>query len=78
MYLEQAILCRVEELCQKRGISLEEFSATSGVDLSRCDTAVNAGREETTIDTINQICGTLNVCATDFFNSDLFRNLKRK
>lgn len=62
MNINDAILARITQLCQERNISPTLVLPKTGEDI--------------TLEAVDAICAELQITVADFFNSDLFRNLK--
>lgn len=78
MNISEAVVKRIEELCNEKHLTINALSNISGVTQSTvndivCGTTYNAG-----IATIKKLCDGLEISVRDFFNSELFSFLDQE
>lgn len=61
MNIQQALKQRIQNLCQERNVSFDNYADRIG--------------ENTTIEDIELICNQLGISLADFFVNDLFQNI---
>ena len=70
MYLEQAIICRIKQLCKQNKITIEQLLKQSKLAKSTINTIKKNGNIK--IYTIFYICNALNMKINDFFCAEIF------
>lgn len=72
MKLTEAIAIRVKNLLSERGLSQYSLFKNGGVPRSTVSNVVNNNKKRVSTETIYQICATLDITLTEFFNDPLF------
>lgn len=72
MKLSEAIAQRVKNILNERGYSQYYLVKNGGVPSSTISDVVNCRKKRVSTDTIFQICSTLNLTLSDFFNDPIF------
>jgi transcriptional regulator with XRE-family HTH domain len=78
MNISQAIIRRIEELCQERNLSINALSNISGITQSTVNDIMSGKTYNTGIGTIKKLCDGLGISVRDFFDSELFINLEQE
>lgn len=78
MNISQAVAGRIEELCIERNITVNKLSTMAGVTQSTVNDIVNHKAKNIGIITIKKLCDGLDITITDFFDTDIFRNLEQE
>ncbi len=78
MNIGEAVKLRIEELCDKNGITVNKLAIISGITQSTLNNIVSGRNNSTTISTIKKICDGLEMPIQEFFNSKLFENLQQE
>ena len=78
MNIGEAVKLRILDLCQEKGITINKLSTSSGITQSTINNIVSGRNNITTISTIKKICDGLEITITEFFNSELFKNLEQE
>ena len=78
MTVGEAVKKRILDLCHERNISINKLSSISGVTQSTVNNIVSGRNNSTTVSTIQKLCDGLGITISDFFASDLFRNLEQE
>ena len=78
MNISQAVAERILELCRERDITVNKLSTLSVVTQSTVNDIVNHRAKNIGIVTIKKLCDGLDMTITDFFDTDLFRNLEQE
>ena len=68
----------VLELCKMNGITVNKLSTISGVTQSTVNDIVNRRAKNIGIVTIKKLCDGLNISITEFFDTDIFRQLEQE
>lgn len=76
MKIEQAIHQRIETLCKKQCMTLQELQQSSGISYTAFYRVLYGETSSPYISTIEKICNGLNISLAEFFLDDLFRNLE--
>ena len=78
MTIGEAVKERIIELCKDNNLTVNKLSTISGITQSTLNNITSGRNNSTTISTIKKICDGLEIEITDFFNSDLFKNLEQE
>ena len=75
MTLKEAIIQRILDLCEERGLTINKLSTVCGMTQSTINNIVNGRNKSTTAYTLKKICDGLDITIAVFFNDPLFRDL---
>ncbi len=78
MNISEAVSERILELCKMNGITVNKLSTISGVTQSTVNDIVNRRAKNIGIVTIKKLCDGLNISITEFFDTDIFRQLEQE
>lgn len=78
MNISQAIIKRIEGLCQERNMRINALCNISGVTQSTVNDIMNSKTYNTGIATIKKLCDGMGISIRDFFDCDLFSNLEQE
>ena len=78
MGVSGAIVDRVLELCRKEGITVNKLATLSGVTQSTVNEIVNGVSKNFGVVTLKKLCDGLGITLTEFFDTDVFRNLEQE
>ena len=78
MNISEAVSARILELCQQNNITVNKLSTISGVTQSTVNDIVNHKAKNIGIVTIKKLCDGFELSITDFFDTDIFRNLEQE
>ncbi len=78
MTVGEAVKCRILELCEKNGLSINKLCTISGVTQSTVNNIVSGRNNSATVSTIKKLCDGLGITIQDFFNTEQFRNLEQE
>ncbi|MGE4214168.1 MAG: helix-turn-helix domain-containing protein [Anaerotignaceae bacterium] len=78
MNIGEAIGNRILDLCNSRKISLNKLSTMCGITQSTLNNIVSGISKNPTVSTIKKVCDGLNISLSDFFDTDIFRNLDQE
>ncbi len=78
MNIGEAVKARILELCSERNLTVNKLSTISGVTQSTVNNIVGGRNNSTTVATVKKLCDGLGITITDFFTSDLFRDLEQE
>lgn len=78
MNISNAVAHRILELCKENNLTVNKLSTLSGVTQSTVNDIVNHKSKNIGIVTIKKLCDGLGVTITDFFETDLFKNLEQE
>ena len=78
MRLSEAVIRRINELCDERHITINKASNWSGVTQSTVSDIVNGVTKNPTVSTIKKLCDGFEISIREFFNSDLFDDLEQE
>lgn len=78
MNISQAVIKRIDELCNDRNLTINALCNISGITQSTVNDIVNGTTYNTGIATIKKLCDGLEINVREFFDSDLFINLEQE
>ena len=74
MYLKEAIELRIDELCKKKGITINKLATICGITQSTLANWKVRPKSNISTITILRICRGMNITIEEFFNNKLFKN----
>lgn len=78
MGIKEAVVLRIRELCEQNKIKFNTLANESGLTPSTVYSVLDEKRKDIGILVLKKICDGLNITITEFFDTDLFRNLEQK
>ena len=78
MTIGEACRVRILELCNERNITVNKLAIISGVTQSTLNNIVSGRNNSATISTIKKLCDGLDISISNFFESELFKNLEQE
>jgi transcriptional regulator with XRE-family HTH domain len=78
MYIKDAVVERFKELCAERGIKYNALATLSGVTPSTVYSMMKEKHRELSITLIKKLIDGLDMTVTEFFDTDVFRNLEQE
>lgn len=78
MFIKDAIVLRLQNICDKREIKYNELATLSGVTPSTVYSLMNSSRRDMSVITLKKLCDGLDMTITDFFDDDIFRNIEQE
>lgn len=78
MNVKDAVVKRFQELCNNRGIKINELANISGVTPSTAYSMMDPRRRDISIITIKKFCDGLELTLGEFFSTPYFDNLEQE
>lgn len=78
MNTHDAVVRRINELCQYRDLTYNGLSYCAGVSQSTIKSIMNGESRNPGIVTLKKLCDGLNISLPDFFDTEYFRNLEQE
>ena len=78
MGIKDAIVLRIKELCVQKGIKYNTLATDSGVTPSTVYRLLNEHRRDIGVIVLKKLCDGLDISISEFFDSDIFRNLEQE
>lgn len=78
MNTREAVVNRIYELCDERGISINKIANISAVPPSTVKNIIYGISENPGVVTIKKLCDGFDISLPEFFDTDLFRNLEQE
>lgn len=78
MDISEAVVLRLNELCAQRSITINRLATLSAVTQSTVSDFMRGSTKNIGIITLKKLVDGLDLTITDFFDSDLFRNLDQE
>lgn len=78
MGMKNAVVMRIKELCKEKGIKFNTLATESGVTPSTVYSLLDESRKDVGILVLKKLCDGMGISITDFFDSDIFRNLEQE
>ena len=69
---------RILELCRERNLSIHALARSAGVPPSTVKSILNGASKNPGIVTIKMLCDGPNISLTEFFDTEVFRNLEQE
>ena len=76
MKLSVAVGQRIEKLLREHNMTQYQLSKNGGIPRSTISVTVSGKHNTVKLDTIYQICATLNITLEEFFKDELFSNIE--
>lgn len=71
-------MLRIKELCEQKEIKYNTLATSSGVTPSTVYSLLDVQRKDIGVLVLKKLCDGLDISITDFFDSDIFRNLEQE
>lgn len=78
MIIKEAIVLRLQKLCNEKHIKYNELATRSGVTPSTVYSLMDSRRKELSVTTLKKLCDGLDMTIVEFFNDDIFENLEQE
>lgn len=78
MSVKDAVANRFQQLCNQRGIHINELASLSGVTPSTAYSMMDARRRDVSIVTIKKFCDGLDISLGEFFSAPVFDTLEQE
>ena len=78
MFVKEAVEKRIIELCNQRGIAVNNLANISGVSPSTIYSILNEKSQNPGVCSLKKICDGLEISIRAFFDSDLFDDLEQE
>ena len=76
MEVQKAFKIRIKQLCNERNLSINKLATLSGIEPSTLSSIVNGKSKNPKMETVINICAGLNMRLSDFFNDEIFEDIK--
>ncbi len=78
MVVKEAVINRINEVCDDKGMAVNKLANLSGITPSTVYSVFNSDRKDIGIVLIKKICDGLEITLEEFFSSDLFSSLEQE
>lgn len=78
LQIKQAIVLRMQDICNEKSIRFNELANRSGVTPSTVYSMMDSRRKDLSVSTLKKLCDGLEISISDFFDSDIFNNLEQE
>ena len=78
MLIKDAIVMRLQNICNERNIKYNEVATRSGVTPSTVYSLMDEKRRDLSVITLKKLCDGLDMTMIDFFDDDIFRTLEQE
>lgn len=78
MSVKEAVLLRINELCDEKGIAVNKLATLSGITPSTVYSVFDSDRKDIGILLIKKICDGFDITLNYFFSSDIFITLEQE
>ena len=78
MQINQAIVLRMQDICNEKSIRFNELANRSGVTPSTVYSMMDSRRKDLSVSTLKKLCDGLESSIPDFFDSDIFKDLEQE
>jgi transcriptional regulator with XRE-family HTH domain len=76
--VKEAVINRINEICDDRGIAVNKLANLSGITPSTVYSVYNSDRKDIGIVLIKKICDGFEITLEEFFSSDIFNSLEQE
>lgn len=76
--IAQAVVKRIYELCDERGVTINRISSISGITQSTVSDIVNGSTVNAGIVTVEKLCDGFEISVREFFDNPLFDDLEQE
>lgn len=78
MQMKDAVVLRLDEICQERRIKYNELATLSGVTPSTVYSLMDKRRRDLSVVTLKKLCDGLEISFVEFFDNNIFRDLEQE
>lgn len=78
MLIKDAIVLRLQNICQKHNIRYNELATRSGVTPSTVYSLMDSSRRDLSVITLKKLCDGLGMTITEFFDDNIFKTLEQE
>ena len=78
MGIKDAVVLRIKQICKQKGIKYNTLATNSGVTPSTVYSLLDEKRRDIGVVVLKKLCDGLDISISDFFDSDIFRNLEQE
>lgn len=78
MFVKEAVIKRINEICSERGLAVNKLANLSGITPSTVYSVFDIDRKDLGIVLIKKICDGLEISLKDFFTSEIFDELDQE
>lgn len=78
MGIKDAIVLRIKQICKQKGIKYNTLATNSGVTPSTVYSLLDEKRRDIGVVVLKELCDGLDISISDFFDTDIFRNLEQE
>lgn len=78
MQIKDAVVLRLDEICQERRIKYNELATLSGVTPSTVYSLMDKRRRDLSVVTLKKLCDGLEISFVEFFDNNIFRDLEQE
>ncbi len=78
MYVKEAVIKRINELCAEKGLAVNKLANLSGITPSTVYSVFDSDRKDVGIVLIKKICDGLEIPLNYFFNTEIFNALDQE
>ena len=78
MLIKEAVVLRFKNICMERDINYNKLATNAGMTPSTVYSMMEEERKDLSIITIKKLCDGLELCISDFFDDDIFRELEQE
>jgi len=78
MCVKEAVIHRINEICDDKGMAVNKLANLSGITPSTVYSVFNSDRKDIGIVLIKKICDGLEITLDEFFSSEIFKALEQE
>ncbi len=78
MVVKEAVINRINEICDDRGMAVNRLANLSGITPSTVYSVFNTDRKDIGIVLVKKICDGFEISLEEFFSSDIFKSLEQE
>ena len=78
MLIKDAVVLRLQKICQERNLRYNELATRSGVTPSTAYSLMDETRRDVSITTLKKLCDGLDMTINEFFDDKIFTTLEQE
>lgn len=78
MTVKDAVAVRLQDICARRGIRINELANISGITPSTVYSLLDSRRRDVSVATVKKLCDGLNITLAEFFTAPVFDELEQE
>lgn len=78
MYIKDAVVKRLQNICNEKNINYNELAVRAGITPSTVYSLMDSRRRDVSVSTLKKLCDGLDMTITEFFEDDMFTIIEQE